>query len=178
MTTINRGNKPDLNNLTTPHPANNDFLCSLNTLYSSQTTNTTLHLCRPGTQTGLSHPYTGSSCMLSSSSPWFPWSFQASIMDPDSGLRPLHCFSSCVVTSCSEYVYSRRARTTYFMSIPLWHLVLESAQQVRTGDCFSDVLHLRCQERRSVWHEPAWEGWQSCLPSLSILWCAIMTAGG
>lgn len=68
MTTINRGNKPDLNNLTTPHPANNDFLCSLNTLYSSQTTNTTLHLCRPGTQTGLSHPSTGSSCMLSSSS--------------------------------------------------------------------------------------------------------------
>lgn len=32
LTTVNRGNRPDLNNLAPPHPANSDFLCSVSTL--------------------------------------------------------------------------------------------------------------------------------------------------
>lgn len=48
----------------------------------------------------------------------------------------------------------------YFVSMPLRHLALESAKQVRAGGCLCDVSTWETPGQRSAWRERALEGRQ------------------
>lgn len=121
------------------------------------------------------------SSTLPSPPPRASLSLQVSHVHPNSERRALRapgfaCFSSCVVPLCSEHVYSLRTRITHFLLLPLWHLVLERAEQVCAGDCFSDVWHLRCQDIGQHGKNLHWETDRASSPFV-LLVSDIMTTG-